>query len=471
MKSTDASTTGKRKPARRKRKAAAGESELQIVHPDAAGIDIGNEVHYVSVPEGRSPQPVQTFGCFTGELERMARWLKQCGIRTVAMQSTGVYWMPVYDVLEAHGLEVYLVNARHTKSLPGRKTDVQECLWLRRLHGYGLLANSFHPPDEIRTLRAYWRQRKEHIAGMTQQILRMQKILTQMNIQLSNVISDLSGVTGQRILRAILAGERDPLVLARLKHPSIRSSEEQIVRSLQGNWRPELLFLLKQQMEHYDHYQRQIRECDEQIERHMAQLQTRTTAPQAAAAQPSAPAARRRTRGPHAPGFDIEQHLHRVTGVDLTRIDGISVDTAQTLLCELGADMSRWKTEAHFVSYLGLCPDNRISGGKVLGRGTRRVPCRAATALRLAASSLLRSQSYLGAQYRRLRTRLGAPKAITAMAHRLARLVYRMLRYGEEYVDRGAEYYEAKYRSQQLQHLHRKAAQLGFQLIENANPC
>jgi transposase len=377
------------------------------------------------------------------------------------MQSTGVYWIPLYEILEERGFEVYLVNARHTKNLPGRKSDVQESQWLLKLHTYGLLNNSFQPVSEIRVLRTYWRQRGEHVREAATCIQRMQKALTQMNLQLANVISDISGLTGQAIIRAIVAGERNPLKLAALSDPRVRASREEIAKSLEGNWRPELLFVLQQEVDMYDIYQKRIAECDQRLQKHLASL----THP--LPLQP--PTQKPKTKKPaakNAPRFDLSSELQRVTGVDLTLIDGIDVMVAQTILSEVGLDMSRWKTESHFASWLGLCPDNRISGDKVLGRGTRRVVNRAATALRQSANTLMRSRSYLGAQYRRLRTKLGAPKAITAMAHRLARLVYRMLKYGQAYVDKGTEYYEERFRQQQIQLLRKRAAKLGLQIAE-----
>jgi transposase len=430
---------------------------LAVVHPHAAGIDVGNAAHYVAVGPDRDSYPVRRFECFTADLHRLADWLKNCGVKTVALQSTGVYWIPLYDILEERGFEVYLVNARHTKNLPGRKSDVQESQWLLKLHTYGLLNNSFRPTSEIRVLRTYWRQRAEHVQGVTTCIQRMQKAFTQMNLQLANVISDLSGVTGQMIVRAIVAGERNPWKLAKLSDPRIRASQEEIAKSLEGNWRPELLFVLQQELQMFDTYQQRIAECDRELQKHLAHF--KDTAP-----PPAKDEAKKSKPNKHHPQFHLADELHRISGVDLTRIDGIDVMVAQTLVSEIGLDMGRWKTEAHFASWLGLCPDNRISGDKVLGRGTRHVVNRAATALRVAATTLLKSRTYLGAQYRRLRSKLGAPKAITAMAHRLARLVYRMLKYGQQYVDKGAAYYEQRNRQQQIEFVRKKAAQLGLQV-------
>jgi len=433
---------------------------LEVVHPRAAGIDVGNSAHYAAVRPDRDMEPVRRFECFTADLYRLADWLRSCGVRTVAMQSTGVYWIPLYEILEERGFEVYLVNARHTKNLPGRKSDVQESQWLLKLHTYGLLSNSFQPSAEIRMLRTYWRQRATHVEGAATCIQRMQKALTQMNMQLANVISDISGLTGQAIIRFIIAGERDPHKLAALCHPRIHASQEEVAKSLEGNWRPELLFILHQEVEMYDTYQRRVAECDERLQKHLASFAD-TLSVRATMDKP-----KRKKAAKNAPHFDLSSELQRITGVDLTRIDGINVMVSQTILSEVGLDMSRWKTEGHFASWLGLCPDNRISGDKVLGKGTRRVVNRAATALRQAANTLIRSRSYLGAQYRRLRTKLGAPKAITAMAHRLARLVYRMLKYGQAYVDKGTEYYEERLRQQQIQLLRKRAAKLGLHVME-----
>ena len=385
------------------------EPGLEAVHPDAAGIDIGSREQYAAVPPERDAEPVRVYGCATEDLRQMAAWLKGCGIRTVAMQSTGVYWVPVYDVLEAAGLEVYLVNAEHTRNLPGRKSDVQESQWLMKLHTFGMLKNSFRPVSIIRSLRGYWRQRAEHVHAASRAIQRIQKALTEMNVQLSNVISDVSGLTGMRILRAIVAGERDGNKLAALRHRGIQAGEEEIARSLEGNWREELVFILRQELDTWDMRQRQMRECDAQIEKLLESHQTRQPG---MTAQPLNPGRKPYKARGNAPHFDLRSELERIAGVDLTRIEGVDVMTAQTVVSEAGLDMSRWQTEGHFVSWLGLCPAHEISGGKVLKRRTRKVVNRAATALRLAASTLIKSQSYLGAQYRRLRTRLGAPGGI-----------------------------------------------------------
>src|SRR5438309_6962164 len=434
---------------------------LEVVHSDAAGIDIGNEFHYVAVPPSRDGQPVRRFGCTTGELRTMANWLKQCRIRTVAMQSTGVYWIAVFDILEEAGLEVYLVNARDTKNLPGRKSDVQESQWLMKLHTYGLLRNSFRPSQEIRTMRTYWRQRNDLVQSASRHILRIQKALTQMNLQLANVLSDISGVTGQAIIKAILAGERDPHKLAEFRDPRVKANEEEIARSLEGNWQDDLLFVLKQEQQAYEFCQKQIAACDQHLEQYLRQREDRS---QGAPLPEEKRKGRLKKTRANKPRFDLREGLFRMTGTDLTRIDGIDVNTAMTVISEAGYDMSKWKTENHFVSWLRLCPDNRISGGKVIGKGRLPTNNPVSIALKMAATTLRQSKTYLGAQFRRLRTRLGAPIAIKAMAAKLARLVYRILRYGMKYVDQGAAFYELKHRELQVHQLKWKAAQLGYKV-------
>jgi transposase len=358
---------------------------------------------------------------------------------------------------------VYLVNARDTKNLPGRKSDVQESQWLMKLHTYGLLRNSFRPSPEIRTMRTYWRQRNDLVRAAGSHIQRMQKALTQMNVQLANVLSDISGVTGQAIIKAILKGERDPHKLAQLRDPRVKANQEQIARYLEGNWQEDLLFLLKQEQEAYEFCQEQMAVCDQQLKQYLQQREDRS---QGAPLPEEKRKTRLRKKKGNAPQFDLRAELFRMTGTDLTKMDAIDVLTATTILSEAGWDMSKWETENHFVSWLRLCPDNRISGDKVIGK--RRLPTnnRITIALKMAASTLRTSNTYLGAQFRRLRTKLGAPIAIKAMAAKLARLVYRMLRYGMKYVDQGAQFYEAKHRRLQIQHLKWKAKKLGLQLIE-----
>jgi len=434
---------------------------LEIMHPDAAGIDVGGSEHWVAISPDRDPEPVRCFDCFTADVEQMADWLWERGVRTVAMQSTGVYWLGVFEILQRRGLEVYLVNARHTKNLPGRKSDIQECQWLLKLHTFGLLNNSFQPSDEIRHARTLWRHRGGLVGQASSTIQRMQKALIEMNIQLSTVLSDLSGVSGMRIVEAILDGQRDPQALAALADPQVKAPKEVIAKSLEGNWREELLFVLQQEVELYRAYQEQIAECDQKLQGHLQSMAPRADL----GTQPLGPRPKgKRARG-NAPQFDLRTELYRITGVDWTQVDGIDVQVAQSVIAEVGVDLKAFATEKHFTSWMGLCPTNETSGGKVLNRRTPKVVNRAKVAFRQAAAALLRSQSYLGAQYRRLRTRLGAPKAITAMARKLACLFYRLLKHGQQYVDKGTEYYEQRHREQQVRLLLKKAKQLGIQVV------
>jgi transposase len=449
-----------RKKSRSKSKATPF-SGLPPLNLNAAGIDVGNAEHWVAVPADRDQKPVRKFESFTADLHRMADWLQACGIDSVVMESTGVYWIPLYQVLEARGMEVKLVNARHVKCLPGRKSDIQDCQWLQKLHTFGLLNNSFRPTDEICILRSYLRQRESMISAASTCIQHMQKALTEMNVQLANVISDISGLTGLSIIRSILQGERNPQKLAELRDPRIKASKQEIAKSLEGNWRDELLFVLRQSLELYEVYQNKIADCDRKIEAHLRTFDGKVDP----ICHPLAPPKRGKKAHSNAPAFDLRTELYRVSGTDLTRIDGIDVSNAQAIISEIGLDMSRWPTEGNFASWLGLSPDHRITGGKIIKRGTRHVVNRAADALRLAAQSLLKSRTALGANFRRLRAHLGPPKAITAMAHKLARLVYRMLKYGQQYVDKGMQHYEERFRQQRMRWLEKQAKELNLQLV------
>jgi transposase len=436
---------------------------LTLLNADAAGIDVGASEHYVAVPPDRDPQAVRRFGAFTEDLHKLAQWLRQCGVRTVAMESTGVYWIPLYQILEDYGFEVKLVNARHVKHVPGRKSDVQDCQWLQQLESFGLLSGSFRPEARICVLRSYMRQRQTLINNASQHIQHMQKALTQMNLKVHQVLSDLSGQTGMRIVRAILQGERDGLKLAALKDPRVKSSLGTIAKSLQGDYRAEHLFALRQAVELYDSYQEKIAECDQAILKELQALETRA-AP--GAVPPTPRKGKGRSRHNLIP-FDSRAELYRIMGVDLTRIDGLNEATAQLILSELGLDLhKKWPSEAQFCSWLGLCPNNEISGGKVLRRGTRKVINRVANALRMCAQSLLNSKSALGAFARRMRAKRDSKIAISATAHKLARLIYRTIKYGQEYSDIGQAQYEAKYRTSALKSLQKRARQLGVQLVD-----
>jgi transposase len=449
----------------------AEDTGLEVVHPDAAGIDVGNASHFVAVPPDRDEQPVREFGSWTADLRRMAEWLKRCGIRTVAMQSTGVYWVALQEILEWEGFVVYLVNARGTKNLPGRKSDVQECQWLMKLHTYGLLRNSFHPPEQIRAVRTIWRQRDRLVKEAGREVQQMQKALTTMNVQLANTISDVSGVTGQAIIRAILRGQRDPQQLAKLRDYRVAASEAEIAHSLEGNWREDVLFELQQVVDSYDFHQKQIAACDVQLQRYLSALPIRSgpgaSEPSPADVPSEKPNKQRRHKlQKNQPTFDLAAELQRTMGVDVTAIDGVDVMTTQVILSELGPDLSAsFPSEGHFASWLELAPRRDVSGGKVLRQRSRKSNNRVATALRMAAQSLWRSDSYLGARYRHLRARLGGQKAVKAMARYLACLIYRLLTKGKAYVDRGAAHFQSKRTERELLALRRKAAELGMEVV------
>ena len=433
-------------------------AELSRANLNAAGIDVGASSHFVAVSADRAEPPVQEFAAFTADLYRLADWLRECGVETVVMESTGVYWIPLFGVLEERGFQVMLVDPRRIKNVSGRKTDVLDCQWLQQLHTFGLLSGAFRPEAEIRCLRSYLRQRAMLVEYASHHIQHMQKALTQMNVKLQHVISNITGKTGMDIIEAIVKGERDPRQLARFRRPGVKADEATIVKSLQGHWREEHVFELTQALELYRFYHDKIAECDREIEAQLERFEDRSDG------ESPGDNGRRRSQG-NAPRFDVRTHLYRMTGVDLTRIDGIDGFTALKVISEIGADMTKWPSAKHFASWLGLSPDHRITGGRVMSSKTKPSGNRAAAALRLAAHGLHRSDSALGAFLRRKKAQLGAPKAITATAHKLARLIYSMLRYGQEYVDAGAEYYERQYQQRALRAAKRRAAQLGYQLV------
>jgi transposase len=447
---------------RPRKKLASGPSLLARINPNAAGIDCGSAEHYVAVPADRDATPVRSFPTVTMDLHRLADWLTACGVTTVAMESTGVYWIPLYEILEARGLDVVLVNAHHVKNVPGRKTDVVDCQWLQELHSVGLLRSSFRPTAAIAALRAYLRHRESLVQSAATHVHRMQKALVQMNLQLPTVISDITGVTGLRILRDIVAGRTDPQALARHRDAHCRASEAEIAAALTGHYRPEHLFVLQQNLELFDAYQCQVAACDAAIEAHVHAL-----AAQAPPAASPLPAPRTRHK-PHdnEPRFDIRTPLHQLTGVDLTQLAAIGPYSALRLLAEIGTDMSRWPTEKHFTSWLTLAPHNKISGGRLLSSKTQPSASRAAGILRLAAMTLGRGETALGAFYRRLAYRVGKAKAITATARKLAILVYRTLKEGLVYHDPGAAAYDAQHRQRVVRRLRQRAANLGFALVD-----
>jgi transposase len=446
---------------------------LRVENAHAAGIDVHAAEHWVAVPPAAAkpstknsvglPPHVRKFGTCTADLEMLADWLRECGVTTVAMESTGIYWVPLFELLESRGFKVFLVDPRQTRQVSGRpKTDVLDCQWIQRLHSYGLLAASFRPEDQVVVLRGYLRQRQMLIRYAGQHIHHMQKALEQMNVKLTEVVSDITGVTGLAIIRAILRGERDPLELAKYRHERCHRSEAEIARALYGNWRAEHIFELRQALDLYETYQAKRRECDEQIAQHLATFVDRRDGQRLEARS------RKRGRKVNEITFDARSALHRFSGVDLTVIEGIDQATALTILSEIGRDMSKWATEKHFVSWLALCPQHQGSAGRIKSRRVRRGTNPAAKAFRLAAQGCHHAKNALGAFYRRIQARCGGQKAVVATARKIAVRVYRLLKYGQEYVQQGMAAYEEAYRQRLLKGLARRAGEMGYQLVPTA---
>jgi transposase len=444
---------------------------LRVTNPHAAGIDIHAARHYVAVPPAAAadaaaadpaaglPPPVRTFGACTADLEALADWLAVCGVTTVAMESTGVYWVPLFELLQRRGFQVYLVDPRQTRHAPGRpKSDVLDCQWIQRLHSYGLLTASFRPDDQVVVLRGYLRQRQMLIGYAGQHVRHVQKALEEMNVKLTEVVSDVVGVTGLAIIKAILRGERDPRKLAQLRDERCRRSAAELARAVQGNWRAEHLFALRQALALYECYHARLQECDVQIEAYLGTFADKS------GGRVLPPKPRKRGRTANEARFDVRGALHRLAGVDLTVIEGIDAATALVLLSELGTDLSKFPTVKRFVSWLGLCPQHQGSAGKIKSRRVRRGSNRAARALRLAAQGCHRAANALGAFYRRIAARAGGGKAVVATARKIAERVYRLLRYGEAYVRQEQGAYEEAYRLRQVKGLARKAKELGYRL-------
>ncbi len=439
----------------------AATEALPVVHRHAAGLDIGSAEIWACVPADCDAEPVRKFGTFTPDLHDLVDWLAACHIETVAMESTGIYWIPIFELLEERGFEAQVVNAQHLKHVPGRKSDVQDCQWIQRLHSFGLLTGSFRPAGEICALRAYLRQRATLLEHRAPHILHMQKALQQMNVQLPLVLKDITGETGQAIVRAIVAGEREPLKLAQLRNPRCKSSEDEIARALTGTYRPEHVFALKQALALYDAYTVQLQECDAEIERQFRVIRPVTE-------EPPPPSTKPNSHSKNGPSYDARALLYRITGVDLCAIDGLNESTVQTVVMEVGTDLSAFANEKHFGSWLGLAPHHEISGGKVLRRRTLKNGNRAGQAFRLAAQAVSRSDSALGAFFRRLRAQYGPKVAIVATAYKIARIFYHMLKHRTPYRQQSAEAYDAQRRARELGKLQKRAARLGMKLVAAA---
>jgi transposase len=455
---------------------------MPVINRHAAGIDVGSVEHFVGVPEDAVPEGqanVRSFGGFTADLDQLVEWLQRCGIQTVAMESTGVYWIPLAQKLEAASIEVVLVNTRHLKYVPGRKTDVKDCQWIQRLHSYGLLTGSFRPSQDMCHVRSLMRHRETLVESCGREVQHMQKALQQMNVHLHHAVSDLAGGTGLRIVDAILNGERDPMKLVELRDSQCsKTTREELAKSLQGDWRPEHLFVLKQSLETYRHLLKQVSECDAQVEQALAEVlipqraEPQSAVPPNPKAKPvdqSRPKKKRficRKAGPSLKR-DLTQELQRICGVDLTQIIGLNVLSVLIILSEIGADMSRWRDAKAFCSWLGLCPGNKISGGKVLNSRTAHVVNRVAILLRTLAPTIGKTDTWLGIFHRRMRARLGPGGANTATARKLACLIYHLLRYKEEYIDVDQVLLLEKIRKHRIVRLRKQAQELGFELTEN----
>jgi transposase len=439
-----------------------------VLNPNAAGVDIGAREIYVSVPTDRDAEPVRAFETFTEDLERLADWLIGCGVTTVAMESTGVYWIPLYEVLEARGIQPCLVDARHMKNVPGRRTDWHECQWLQYLHSVGLLRSAFRPESEICAVRALMRHRSDLVQMASQHVQHMQKALTQMNLQIHHVISDLTGVTGLSIVDAIIRGERNAEELAKLRDFRIKADVETIRKSLVGTWRGEHLFTLKQSRQLYQTYQQQILDCDEEIQKLTNSFSPRVDPTE----KPLPPSTKHNKIGkrPKSKGidpntcFDMRTEAYKLFGVDVTQIPGIA-NIALSLFTELGRDMSKWPTRHHFASWLALCTDNDISGGRVLWKATRKLKNRAGQLFRLAANSLHHSNTYLGNYLRRMKAKLGAPAGITATAHKIAIIFYTLVKRQIEYDETIWADREAERQTRHEAKLKRQARRIGYMLV------
>lgn len=452
-------------------KSSPEETTIGVMNPDSAGIDIGSRSHFVAVPKGRDPHPVREFSTTTTGILEIIEWLKKCKIKTVAMESTGSYWIPVFELLESHGFEVYLVNAHFLKNVPGRKTDVIDCQWIQKCHSFGFLNKSFRPKDHTLKLRAFARQHTELVQHRSPHIQHMQKALQEMNIQLHTHIRDITGLTGMRIIDAILSGERNPTVFASLVHPRCKNSAEKIADALRGNYREEHLFILKQSRDLYHFYGEKIAEVEQQIEAALTQLRKYVEAqesPQTMTRVEKPTEQESAFKGVKKKKKDLTFQpgpiLRGIIGTDLTEIPGIDQILTVKIVAEIGGSVEAWETPKHFASWLGLCPGNKISGGRQLSGKTKACANRLAICLRMAANCLWNAKCYLGSYLRRMKGRLGGMKAVTATAHKLAKIIYIMIRDGVGYREIGEDYYEKTYQTRRLAALHRQAKEMGLEL-------
>jgi transposase len=435
-------------------------SLIERLNLNAAGIDIGSAEIFVCVPSDRDEKNVRKFGTFTEDLRAIGEWLLKCKVDTAAMESTGVYWIPLYDILEGYGIEVYLVEARKMKNVPGRKTDVADCQWIQELHSYGLLTSSYVPDETVRKLRDLVRHREKLVESKSTHILRMQKQLELMNIKITNVISDITGQTGMNIIRSITEGHTDAEYLSQFRDKRCKASAEVIKKSLEGKYTEQNIFVLKQEVEIYNFYNKQIIECDKEIEKVTQSFPDKIDGDTPQTLKKT----KKRDSNKNAMNYDIADQLYKKMGVDLTEVDGLGTVTIQTIVSEIGTDVSKWQTSKHFSNWLGLCPSNEKSGGKVIRNKTKKVKNRLNKALRLAAYGISKSDSWLGGFFRRKRAQKGPTIAITATAHKLAVIIYNMIKNKTQYYDLGATYYDEKYKNRMIKNLKQKAKILGYNL-------
>jgi transposase len=442
-------------------------SDRPIEQPCAAGIDIGAREIFVAVHHDPEGEPVRRFGTFTEDLNRMADWLQRCGVTTAAMESTGVYWIPVYEILDQRDLRPCLVNPRHMKNVPGRRTDWHECQWIQFLHSVGLLRAAFRPEDQVCAVRAIMRHRQRLVEMAAQHVQHMHKALTQMNLQIHHVISDITGTTGLAIVDAIISGERNPAELAKLRDPRIKADSKTIEKSLLGNWREEHLFTLAQSLELYRFCRRSIVAAEEKIESLLSAFTPRVDPeqkPLPVDTKKNRSGSKRRIKAGHSTKFDLRNEAYKLFGVDVTQIPGLDSNVI-SLFSEVGRDLSRWPTAAHFVSWLALCPDNDISGGRVLWRGMRQANNRAGQIFRMAAQSLHRNATTMGDYLRRLKAKLGPAGAITATARKIAIIFYTLVTRQIEFDHSVWSTADSQRERRSRLRLERQAKRHGFQLV------
>lgn len=442
------------------------EKSLEIQNPNSAGIDIGSSEHYVAVPEHKDSNPIRRFGANTKDLEELTNWLLSIDITTVAMESTGIYWIPLYDMLESKGIDVCLVNARHIKNVSGRKTDVADCEWLRKLHTYGLLSSSFIPNELTRQLRSYVRLRETIEATKARDLTQIDTLLHSMNIKLPKIINGLDGVTSMNIIRAIASGVSSAEELVKYWNPLMKASREEALEALKGNYKEENIFRLSIALSSYDFHKSQMVECEKKVEEVLIRMSAISKEKIEILTETRDKKKRKARKNEYT--IDLKSYLNQICKVDLTQIDGFDVNTIISIISETGTNLSKFKSSKHFVSWLRLCPNAKISGGKVIGYKKNTTSNRCSNALRLAARSLHSSKSYLGEYYRRIAYKKGSSVAIKATSRKLAIIFYSMLTQQKDYVKVNINEMNKKNESKIYKNLQNKAKLLGYKLVKEA---